>query len=48
MGNVVIGVNEVVNSILFKFGKLIKGFVKVEGYKIGLYFFCGYFVIVLE
>lgn len=37
-----------VNSISSKFGKLTKGFKKVEGYKTALHSFRGHFVTALE
>lgn len=48
IGNAVIGANEAVNSISSKFGKLTKGFKKVEGYKTGLHSFRGHFATALE
>ena len=48
MGNAVIDANEAVNSISSKFGKLTKGFAKVEGYKTGLHSFSGHFATALE
>lgn len=48
VGNAVIGANEAVNSISSKFGKLTKGFAKVEGYKTGLHSFRGHFATALE
>lgn len=43
-----IGAKEAVNSISSKFGKLTKGFSKVEGYKTGLHSFRGHFATALE
>ncbi|MEC9260607.1 MAG: DUF6538 domain-containing protein [Pseudomonadota bacterium] len=48
VGNAVIGANEAVNSISSKFGKLTKGFKKLEGYKTGLHSFRGHFATALE
>lgn len=48
IGNAKIGANEAVNSISSKFGKLTKGFTKVEGYKTGLHSFRGHFATALE
>lgn len=48
IGNAAIGANEAVNSISSKFGKLTKGFDKVEGYKTGLHSFRGHFATALE
>lgn len=48
VGNAKIGASEAVNSISSKFGKLTKGFTKVEGYKTGLHSFRGHFATALE
>jgi integrase len=48
IGNAKIGASEAVNSISSKFGKLTKGFTKVEGYKTGLHSFRGHFATALQ
>lgn len=48
VGNAKIGSSEAVNSISSKFGKLTKGFAKVEGFKTGLHSFRGHFATALE
>ena len=48
VGEAKIGAKEAANSISSKFGKLTKGFSKVEGYKTGLHSFRGHFATALE
>ena len=48
IGEAAIGAEGAVNSISSKFGKMTKGFAKVEGYKTGLHSFRGHFATALE
>jgi len=48
IANAEIGADKAVNSISSKFGKITKGFGKVEGYKTGLHSFRGHFATALE
>ena len=48
IGEAVIGAEGAANSISSKFGKITKGFAKVEGYKTGLHSFRGHFATALE
>lgn len=48
IANAEIGVNEAINSISSKFGKITKNFSKVDGYKTGLHSFRGHFATALE
>lgn len=48
IANAEIGFDEAVNSISSKFGKITKGFSKVEGYKTGLHSYRGHFATALE
>lgn len=48
IANAEIGVNEAINSISSKFGKITKNFSKVNGYKTGLHSFRGHFATALE
>lgn len=43
-----IGMNEAINSISSKFGKITKNFAKVDGFKTGLHSFRGHFATALE
>ena len=48
IANAEIGASEAVNSISSRFGKITKGFDKIEGYKTGLHSFRGHFATALE
>lgn len=48
IANAEIGADEAVNSISSRFGKITKGFIKVDGYKTGLHSFRGHFATALE